>query len=95
MRDCGTRRAYIEVRPETTEQDVRSAYRMLAAAHEKRPKSGRPGRNPLAAMECAGLHDRCGWTYERIAEHCGWHDYTAVSKYVAEGRKILEGTGQN
>lgn len=62
-------RPYIEVGPHTTEQDVRSAFRMLKTAQEGQPDVGRPSRKLLRGAECAILYARCGWTYERIAEH--------------------------
>jgi hypothetical protein len=82
-------RYYIEVDEFTTEDDVRRAFRMLSAAQESRPRSGRPRRDRLTCLEAAVLHDRHNWTYEQLAERYGWKDETLASKYVKDGRAIL------
>lgn len=80
---------YIEVDRFTTEEDVKYAVRMLSAAQEARPKTGRASRDRLTCVEAASLHDEYGWTYEQLAELNGWKDITLASKYVKDGRAIL------
>jgi hypothetical protein len=41
-------------------------------------------------VQCALLHDGLGWSYERLAELHGWTDATRASKYVRDGRVILQ-----
>jgi hypothetical protein len=86
----GGPRYYIEVDAFTTEDDVRRAFRMLSAAQESRPKSGRPRRDKLTRVEAAILHDSHNWTYEQLAERYDWNGETLASKYVKDGRAILE-----
>ena len=81
---------YIEIDEFTTEDDVRRAFRMLSAAQESRPRSGRPRRDRLTCVEAAVLHDNYNWTYEQLAERYDWNDETLASKYVKDGRAILE-----
>ena len=80
---------YIEIDEFTTEDDFRRAFRMLSAAQESRPKSGRPRRDKLTCVEAAILHDTHNWTYEQLAERYEWNDETVASKYVKDGRAIL------
>jgi hypothetical protein len=63
------RRPYILVEPHTTEDDVRNAFRILAAALPRRPRPVKPPRDPLVSVQCAVWYDRYGWSQERIAEH--------------------------
>jgi len=87
----GERRYYIEVDEFTSESDVRHAASMLFAAQEDRPRAGRRNRDRLTCVECAILHDRHGWDYERLAQRYGWKESSnVVSKYIADGRQILE-----
>jgi hypothetical protein len=81
---------YIEVDELTTEDDVRRTFRMLSAAQESRPRSGRPRRDKLTCVEAAVLHDSHNWTYEQLAERYEWNDETLASKYVKDGRAFLE-----
>src|SRR5215213_509452 len=53
---------YIGIDKFTTEDDVRRAFRMLSAAQESRPRSGRPRRDRLMCVEAAVLHDSYNWT---------------------------------
>jgi hypothetical protein len=76
----------------TTQDDVRSALSMIAAARV-RPQQGRRQRDPLTAIECAVLHDSHGWTYQRLAERFGWDDVYLTSNYVRDGRDLLQGEG--
>ena len=80
---------FIEVDEYTTEEDVRNAFRVLSEAHRARPKTGRPSRNRLICVEAAILHDEHEFTYEQLAERYGWKDPTLASKYVKDGRTIL------
>jgi hypothetical protein len=81
---------YIEVDQFTTEEDVKYAVRMLSAAQEARPKTGRLPRDRLTCVEAATLHDEQGLTYEQLAERYQWNDPTLAGKYVRDGRAILE-----
>jgi hypothetical protein len=83
-------RAFIEVRPWHTEQDIISAFRMISATQD-RENHGNRSRDPLRALQCAILHDRCGWTYEEIAGEYGWSvGSNKVGKYIKDGRTILD-----
>jgi hypothetical protein len=84
------KRRYIEVDEHTTEDDVRKAFRMLAEAHQTRPAASRPQRDKLTCVEAAVLHDRRKWTYEQLADRYGWSDSTLASKYIRDGRRILQ-----
>jgi len=83
-------RTYIEVDENTTWEDMKAAFKMIDDAREERPKRGRRRRDRLRCVQCAVLHDQNGWTYEQIAQRYAWSDYTLVSKYVADGRNILQ-----
>jgi hypothetical protein len=84
-------RPFIEVKPHHTEQDVRSAFRLVSAKHATRPEGGRPNRDVLTTVQCAILADRHGWAYERIAEKYGWDPGSnIVGKYVEAGRRELQ-----
>ncbi len=80
---------FIEVDGDTTEEDVREAFRAISAAQETRPARSRPKRDRLMCVEAAILHDKQGFSYERLAERYGWSDPTLASKYIAAGREIL------
>jgi hypothetical protein len=61
----------ILVSPQTTQDEVTSAFRMIA---DLRPARARVGRSPiddLTAVECAN-RKRTGWTYVQISEHYGF-----------------------
>jgi hypothetical protein len=75
-------RHYIAVDEETTETDVRRAFRLIAATLPERSDKGPPRRDPLTALQCAILYDRHNakgledgrrrrWSYERLAEEFG------------------------
>jgi hypothetical protein len=82
---------YIDVQPHHTVKDIASAGRMLKAEHEARPSPGRKNRDELTAVQCAIFHERHGWKYEKIAEHYGMDPGSnSVSKYIADGRRILK-----
>lgn len=90
---------FIEVGPATTEEDVRGAFRILAARFGgKRPQAIRPQRDRLTAVQCAIWHDEEGWSQERIAARFGWTVQRppgmtprceTARQYVNEGRDIL------
>jgi hypothetical protein len=82
-------RPVIDPKPWHTDKDVLNAFRIIQATHPDRPKSGRKRRDLLLDAESAILHDRYGWTYERVTDHYGWLDYTRVSKYLKRGREIV------
>lgn len=84
-------RAYIEVRPWQKEKDIISAFRMISAMQDRSGRSPDPER-PLRAVQCAILHDRCGWKYEEIEAAYGWTAGSNVAgKYIKDGRRILSG----
>jgi hypothetical protein len=87
----------VEVDENTTQDDLRNAIALLVEAQVTRPTRGRPERDRLTAVECAVLHDEHGWSFRRLAERFGWdndaEDYTLVTKYVREGRHILDAEG--
>ena len=86
------RQWHIAVETGTPKDDINKAFSLIPDARKGRPRSGgRSSRNPLRALQCAILHERYGWKYERIAAHYGWENAgsNVVSKYVAEGRRML------
>jgi hypothetical protein len=84
-------RPYIDVQPHHTQRDIESAFRMISAEHEMRPSIGRRKRDELTAVQCAILHDHHNQTYEQVALACGINpDSNDVSKYIADGRRILK-----
>jgi hypothetical protein len=84
-------RPYINVQPHHKWDDIENAYVVLKAGHDTFPRRGRGQRDKLTAVQCAVLHDRHGWKYEKIAEKYGWKPGSnVVSKYIADGRRILE-----
>jgi hypothetical protein len=83
-------RVCIDVDEFTTEEDVRRAFRLIRATQPTRVTSGRGSRDRLTCVQCALLHDDFGWTYQQLAELHGWTDSTRASKYVSDGRAILE-----
>ena len=87
-------RPFIEVRPHHTEEDIRNAFRMIAATHEERKtQAGRSPRDPLLAAECAILHYRYDWKYPQLADRYCWQDENLASKYVRSGREVLKDLG--
>jgi hypothetical protein len=83
-------RVYIDVDEYTTEKDVVNAFRLIRATQPTKVAQGRRTRDRLACVQCALLHDGLGWSYERLAELHGWTDATRASKYVRDGRVILQ-----
>lgn len=92
-------RSCIIVRPETTEGDVRNAFRLLRHPHgEKNRRTDPPQRDPLMCVQCAVWRDRFGWSLERIGKHFGWAiqrkpaqkpSCETARHHVNEGRRIL------
>ncbi|MFT4037632.1 MAG: hypothetical protein QM692_05580 [Thermomicrobiales bacterium] len=91
-------RPYIEVTPQTTEIDVRNAFRLMAAHQPVRPQPSRRKRNPLLCLQCAVWYDQCGWSQERIAGAFGWSiqrpagakpKSETARKHIADGRILL------
>lgn len=91
-------RPYIEVTEQTTETDVRNAFRLMVAHQPTRPQPSRPKRNPLHCLQCAVWYDECGWSHERIAKVFNWavqHPPGAkprsetARKHIADGRLLL------
>lgn len=90
MRASIERRDYIKVDEHTTKEDVLNAFRVIKHHHQERPKAKRPSRDPLVCVECAVLHDRHGYSYERLAQRYRWRDSNLASKYIRDGRTILD-----
>ncbi len=93
-------RRLIDVDPETTKEDVLSAFRILKAIQPGRSKGGGPHLDRLTAVQCA-LLKRQGWTNRQISERFGWElrrdsydrrrrSNPAIS-HVKLGEEILEG----
>src|SRR5215213_651793 len=82
-------RYFVEVDEFTTEDDVRVAFGMLSKAQEERPRQGRSARNRLVCAEAAELHDGHGWSYDRLAVRYGWDDPNRASKFIKDGRELL------
>jgi hypothetical protein len=91
-------RPYIDVGEQTTEEDVRNAYRLMAARRPLAPQPRRPKRIPLQCLQCAVWYDECGWSHERIAKVFGWTvqrpagakpKCETARQYIAEGRLLL------
>lgn len=94
----GEARPYIAVEAHTTEDDVRNAFKLMAAARPPRSRAGKPRRDPLICLQCAIWYDRCGWSHERIAKHFGWKVQRpahakprseTARQYIVEGRALL------
>ena len=98
-------RRYIEVDEYTTEDDVRRAFRMIAATregkHKESSRGGRPWRDPLIAVQCALLHRRHNeqdpqdrrrkkWTYKKLAEKFELASAGAAEAHVKRGCELLE-----
>ncbi len=89
---------YIAVDATTTEEDVRNAFKLMAAALPKRPRAARPRRDRLTSLQCAIWYDEYGWSQERLARHFGWAvQHSAHAKprsetarqYIAAGRALM------
>jgi hypothetical protein len=91
-------RPYITVDEHTTEQDVRNAFRLMAAKLPSRPRAARPLRDRLTCLQCAVWYYECGWSHEQIATEMGWAIQRSAHakprcetarQYIAEGRSLL------
>lgn len=91
-------RPYIDVTAQTTETDVRNAFRLMASHQPARPQPSRPKRNPLHCLQCAVWYDQCGWSHEQIAGVFGWAVQRpagakprseTVRLHIQEGRLLL------
>ena len=98
--EANERRSYILVDEHTTEEDVRKAFRTIAATQDRSP-ANKPKRDPLVALQCATLYGRQNsvdpsdrrrrtWTYERLADELGLSSGRAAKEFVIEGRRLLE-----
>jgi hypothetical protein len=81
-------RPYIFVGEETTEEDVRRAFRLLKRQRGY-SKRGRPPRDRLTAIQCAILVDRYGWSYQQLTKRYGWTSKDAAKEHVGYGRELL------
>ena len=93
---------YIEVDEYTTWEDARNAFQMIRSIQP--PKSTKPPRDRLKAVQCAILYVRHNerlpedkrqsrWTYEKLAEHLVLKSARAAKDYVKLGREILNEEG--
>ena len=94
-------RPHIVVTEETTEEDVKKAFRAINASQRLRGQGGRPPRDQLVAIQCAVLYDgrrrsidaedkrRRNWTYESLAKEFGLQSANAAENYVNFGRKVM------
>jgi hypothetical protein len=89
---------YITVDVHTTEEDVRNAFRLMAAHLPARPRPVRPKRDPLLCLQCAVWYDHCDWSQERIAQAMGWKVQRppgvkprseTARQHIADGRALL------
>lgn len=79
-------RYYIEVDEHTTIKDVRKAFSTIRA-NEKGQQNFRTPNRLLIAVEASILHDKHGWSYERLADYYGWSKSSNVaSKFIKAGR---------
>lgn len=92
---------YIFVTEETTEDDVKKAFRSIRASQQQRGRGGRPTRDRLVAIQCAVLYDRYrsmdstdkrrrNWTYESLAKEFDLDSADAAEDYVNLGRKLMD-----
>lgn len=100
-------RHYINVDEDTTEDEVRDAFRMISRMHESRPGGGRSERDPLTALQCAILYDkhnerdpedprRKKWTYEKLyTKFDEISSARAAKAYVRLGRELLQNKPQS
>ena len=89
---------YITVDENTTENDVRNAFKLMVANQPKRRRPARPKRDPLLCVQCAVWYDECGWSHERIAQTMGWavqrpagakRRSETARQHIADGRLLL------
>ncbi len=93
-------RPYIFVTEETTEEDVKKAFRSIKASRGYPMQGGTPRRDRLTAIQCAILYERHNstdptdrrrkrWPYERLAQEFGLKSADAAEGYVDLGRKEI------
>ena len=88
--DCTSTRPYIYADEQTTEDDVREAFRALRVLFpEPNVEVRKPPRDQLLAVQCAILADNHRWTQKQIAQHFGWKSKDRVKDHVKLGRKML------
>jgi hypothetical protein len=86
---------------ETTEDDVRAAFRFIRHSQKMTQKGGRSRRNQEVAVQCAILYDqrnytdpeekrRWKWTHKTLAEKFGLPSERSAKYHVELGRMILE-----
>ena len=91
---------YIFVTDETTEKDIKKAFRAIKASRRLRSSGGRPRRDRLVAVQCAVLYDRHrtidptdkrrrNWTYESLAQEFDLESAAAAEDYVDLGRELM------
>jgi hypothetical protein len=71
-------KVHIVVTPETTEQDVCGAWRLIQPWFQAPTRRGRPKIDPLEAVQAAILSQQ-GWTQAEIAKHFGWESHPTSS----------------
>jgi hypothetical protein len=86
----GSDRIFIEYDPSRSKRDYEHALKMLESTVGSRSRSGRPGRDEMVAYQCAVLHDRLGWTLERIAEYLGLVSIDTAERHVTDGREAAK-----
>lgn len=93
-------RPYIVVTEETTEEDVRKAFRAIKRSRGRSGQGGRPSRDRLVAIQCAILYDNHNsidladkrkrtWTFQSLAETFGLDSDDAAEGYVDFGREQI------
>jgi hypothetical protein len=73
---------------ETTEDDIRAAFREIRKREELRTKTGRPNCDLLEAIQCAFYVDRCGWSIKDVAKYYRFSESTAKNR-IRDGRQAL------
>src|SRR5215216_634445 len=96
------KRYYLDVREDTSLEDIRHGYHVIKGLHgSRRNRSGAPARDSLIAVQCAVLYDKFNeaditdrrrrkWTYKRLAEQFGLKSARAAKEYVIAGREVLK-----
>ena len=96
---------YILVTAETTEEDVKRAFRSIKSSRGYPMEGKRSNRDQLTAIQCAVLYERHNgsdpqdprkrtWTYEKLADRFELGSARAASAHVEEGRALLRTTPQ-
>jgi hypothetical protein len=92
-------KARIVVTPETTDEDVRNARKLIHDGFGTRLRVDASERDPLTAVQVAIFHRR-GWTVPRIANHFSWklvndehgtpRRSSRVTDYINQGEELLD-----